>query len=207
MTPKRVPFRLLTVCALAAVACASPEAPPTAEFRLMDAPPDGVSSVRVYVAAIQAHVAPGSVEDDDQADKSAKPKEVAERADAWVTLPVGREIDLVKHQGEMKATVLGELTLPEGKITQIRLILDTTRPHTATVLDYDCALDVSKVPPTGIKINHPFKAFSSAPGDRHTIWVDVELDQSLKSDGQGCYRLEPQVRLHRVRNILTDVAI
>src|SRR5207244_1108242 len=82
----------------------------------------------------------------------------------WTSAAVNKSLDLVAHQGESAAEKLSQLGLPPGKITQIRLVLDTSLPERNVVTRAsggDCALDVSNVARKGIKINHPFKALST----------------------------------------------
>lgn len=158
----------------------------TAELRLMDAPPEGVTAVKITVDSMQVHVAGDDEEEDGEA--------------GWETLAVGKTIDLVQHQGESAAEVLGQLELPEGKITQIRLVIDTSAPgnNTATLNGTDCELDVSKVDVKGVKIIHPFKAFPSEAGGEIEVLVDFRLDESLKPAG-SCFVLEPRLHLDKVK--------
>jgi len=175
-------------------ACGGSES--TATFSLMDAPPPGVTAVRVMIAAMQVHIAKsdgpdmsdpndGSIDDDDK----------------WVSLSVNRTIDLVQHQGETAAEVLGELPLPDGKLTQIRLVIDTGMPanNVATFNGTDCNLDVEKVAKKGVKINHPFKAFETQVAQHHQVLVDFDLEQSLKEKG-SCFELEPKLKLVKVKS-------
>jgi hypothetical protein len=154
------------------------------ELYLMDAPPEGVTAVNLYVAAMQVHVAKAGSSTTAQA--------------GWQSLSVKRSIDLVAHQGEGAAEVLGQLDLPDGKITQIRLVLDTSQPNTAVFNGESCDLDLSKVDKEGVKINHPFKALDAKSDKTYQVYVDVELDKSLKPEG-NCFRLEPVVKLHKVK--------
>jgi hypothetical protein len=167
-----------------------------ATLKLMDAPPAGVTAVHVTVASMQVHVdAADSKRDGDPADSTIDD-------DArWSSLSVGRTIDLVQHQGETAAEVLGQLDLPEGKVTQLRLRLDTSRPerNTATLADGTvCALDVTRVDTKGIKLNHVFKAFQTRPGEKHEVFVDFRLDESLTASG-ACYVLSPKLQLTHVK--------
>ena len=172
----------------------------TAELKLMDAPPAGVTAVEVFVAAMQVHVV-----DKDKA-KDADPNDKSIDDDNyWESLAVGRSIDLVQHQGESAAELLGQLDLPEGKITQIRLVIDTTRPNTATYQGTKCDLDTSKVEVKGIKIDHPFKALDARPGAKHELWVDFKLDESLTAAGK-CFVLLPKLKLHKVKVDGADIA-
>jgi hypothetical protein len=170
----------------------------TATLHLMDAPPEGVTAVKLTVAAMQLHVVPGK--DGPSSSSAADDDSIDDHEDAWRSLTVGRQIDLVQHQGETAADVLGELGLPEGKITQIRLVLDTSEPanNVATFRGADCTLDVAKVAKKGIKIPHAFKAFQARADGRTSVWVDFELDKSLKSSGD-CFELEPKLKLHKVK--------
>jgi hypothetical protein len=56
---------------------------------------------------------------------------------------------------------------------------------------------VSTVEQKGIKINHPFKAFESKAGEKHQIFVDFKLDESLTPAG-GCFDLQPKIHLEKV---------
>ena len=193
-------LRLVPFVVLLLAGCSSEESG-SIEVRLMDAPPIGVTAVKVHIAAFHAHVDNKDAKDadptDDKIDDSAK----------WVTRSVGRTIDLVAHQGESAAELLGELDLPEGKITQLRLVIDTTVPAKATVNGVDCLLDTTKVAKKGIKINHVFKAFEIGVGKKHTAWIDFELDKSLTDDKKGCFVLEPKLKLHKVKRDGADLTL
>lgn len=185
-------FAFLVAAALSACGGA------TAELRLMDAPPEGVTAVKIHVASMQVHV------DDKDKAKDADPADTSIDADGkWQTLAVDKQIDLVAHQGEDAAAVLGQLDLPEGKITQIRLVLDTSKPNVATYDGADCSLDLSKIAPSGIKISHVFKALDPAGGEAQ-IWVDLELDKALTKKGD-CFQLESKLKLHKVKVDGSDV--
>lgn len=187
----------LAAAPLALAACGAGEG--TATLKLMDAPPDGIKAVNVKVLAMAVHVAEEGKKDDASDDDSG----------GWKTLEVNKTIDLVAHQGEGAAETLGDLPLPEGKITQIRLVIDTEKPENNTAKKADdstCNLDVAKVAKKGIKINHPFKALENKAGAKHEVIVDFELDKSLKASG-GCWELEPKLKLHKVKTDGKDQAI
>lgn len=197
---------VLAALSLALAACGGAEN--TATLHLMDAPPEGVTAVKITVAAMQVHVVPSrdgtsaagdaSIDDDDRDDD--RDDDDDDDDSEWRSLSVGRQIDLVQRQGETAAEVLGELGLPEGKITQLRLVLDTSDPenNVATFRGEDCALDVAKVAKKGIKIPHAFKAFRARADGRTSVWVDFELDKSMKRSGD-CFELEPKLKLHKVK--------
>lgn len=167
-----------------------------ATLSIMDAPPDGVTSVRITIAAMQVHVA--GIDGPDDSDPG---DDTIDDDDRWISLSVDRTIDLVQHQGETAAEKLGELDLPEGKITQIRLVIDTSEAddNVATFQGNDCALDVQKVAKKGIKINHPFKAFDTWAHAHHHVLVDFDLEKSMKREGD-CFELSPHLKLHKVKS-------
>lgn len=182
-----------TIVAVAAVTLAACGSSSTMELKLMDAPPEGVTAVNIYVASMQVHLV------DTRKDTSADPNDASiDDDDKWQSLTVNKSIDLVQHQGETAADVLGQLDLPEGKITQIRLVIDTTKPNTAVFNGTPCDLDLTKVAAKGIKIDHPFKAFDSKDGSKFEVWIDFRLDESLKAKG-SCFQLEPKLKLHKVK--------
>jgi hypothetical protein len=230
----------------AATACAGGTSTPSsttgtqqgalAQLALMDAPPEGVTSVRVTVASMQVHVVradttadAGEVTDESDAgvatneqglepddsgsiDSDAGEAPPVEREDddgGWVTLDVNRTIDLVQHQGETAAEILGQLQLPAGKITQLRLVLDTSAPenNVATLNGANCALDTKRVNRNGVKINHVFKAFESKPNGTVHVWVDFDLEKSLKANKAGCFDLLPQLRLAHAKMGEQDVEL
>lgn len=186
------------------------------ELKLMDAPL-GLDHVTILVGSIQVHVAQQEGDDEAKNGQGGKP-EAAEVADPedntidnddnWVTLTVNKSIDLLAHQGEANALSLGELGIPEGKITQIRLILDTSKPenNTATQNGVVCNLDTSAMNKNGIKINHAFKFIAARAEERLQIVVDFDLEHSLTASG-GCFALKPVLKIQRVRNNDKDVDV
>ena len=193
-----VPASLLAL-ALAAAGCGTDDEGSVATLRLQDAPPTGVTSVKVKVASMQVHVA----KSDDKKTESDPNDTTVDDSDRWVSLAVNKTIDLVAHQGEGAAETLGDLDLPAGKITQIRLELDTGEAANNTI-DSDtgtCNLNVEKVAKKGIKINHVFKAFQSKKNEKLDVYVDFDLEKSLKkADKNGdCWKLEPVLKLHKVK--------
>lgn len=198
LSPSRAGLALAAAAMCALAGCADEAADSTAELYLMDAPPAGVTSVVLQVASIQVHV-------DDKAKSAAEdPTSTAIDKDGkWRTLTVNKAIDLVQAQGETAAVKLGTLGLPDGKITQLRLMLDTTKPNTATLNGKACDLDLSKIK-DGLKINHPFKALSTGVGQEHKAWVDLRLDEALEPT-KDCFQLKPVLKLHKFKTSGKDV--
>ena len=163
----------------------------------------------VYVGSMDVHVANKDDKDDgkDPEVTVADPNDTSiDKDDKWQTLAVGKSIDLVQHQGETAAEWLGQLDLPEGKVTQIRLFIDTTQSNTATVDGTTCDLDMSNVSSEGVKISHPFKAFDTKKTSKHEIWVDLDLKESMTATG-ACYSLKPVIKLHKVKTDGTPLSV
>ncbi|MBI5509767.1 MAG: DUF4382 domain-containing protein [Deltaproteobacteria bacterium] len=192
-------FVALAVAAWGVSACGDDGA--TVTIKLMDAPPQNVTAVKIFVKSADVHVV-----DADKA-KDADPNDASIDADdKWSSLAVDKEIDLVAHQGESAALALGDLSLPAGKITQIRLQLDLSKPQTVTQNGVDCAMETDLVPETGIKINHPFKAIDAAGGSASETLIDFDLAESLVAAG-NCFRLKPVLKLTKVKTDGKDVAL
>jgi hypothetical protein len=172
----------------------------------MDAPTDDVSKVEITIASMQVHVVKpdDSKNQADPADASIDDASTATDGETygWQSLAVNQKIDLLAHVGEGAAATLGDLKLPEGKITQIRLVLDTTAGNNvATKKDgTTCNLGTEKVAKKGIKINHVFKAFQSKENAKHDVIVDFDVNDSLKENKEtGCWNLEPKLKLVKVK--------
>jgi hypothetical protein len=179
----------------------------TASFKLQDAPPQGVTKVEITVLSAEAHVVPEKeAKDTDPADTTV------DDSPSWVTLEINKKIDLVAHQGEGAAVTLGELGLPEGKITMLRLKLDTTKGANNTLTNDKgevCELDVEKVEKKGIKINKVFKAFESKGGTKSDVFFDFDLEESLKpkNDAKCGFEFKPVLKLHKVKKDGAEVTL
>jgi hypothetical protein len=94
---------------------------------------------------------------------------------------------------------LGKLELPSGKITQIRLFLDPNGKNQVELTSgQTCALDLAAVPPTGIRINHPFKALDVEASSELKLVVDFDLKESLDQSGPCSFALKPVIKLKRI---------
>jgi hypothetical protein len=168
----------------------------TATLYLYDAAPAGVTAVNVWVKSMDVHVDTG-----DTAARETDSRDPADTTidadDSWVSLEVGKSIDLLEHQGQTAAEVLGQVTLPDGKVTQLRLVIDPAQPNTAAFQDgTTCDLDTTLVARTGIKINHVFKAFQTTSGHAE-VFVHFDLDHSLVAT-DTCFSLRPVLKLENV---------
>jgi hypothetical protein len=173
---------------------AGPQNPPLAQLWLHDAAPDGVSSVKFRVAAVQLHIdAAGdstTTADDASIDNDGK----------WKSLPVDLDLDLVQLPGIGSSQVLGNLNLPEGKVTQIRLLIDPAAPHTYVMSGVEKELPLDRVPPTGIKIVGTAHAPSAHLNGKLDLYLDLDLAKSLFAQGEGAYVFEPKLKLDLVKD-------
>jgi hypothetical protein len=211
MTPTSRLFGL-AAAALALAACGSNT---RVALELTDAPPDTTTIEHAFVtlSRVEVHVAG----DDDEAKggtESAKNGNNDEASVAaggqgdadgtaedggWRTVtPAAGTFDLMALRNDVVAT-LGELDLPSGKITQIRLFIDAAgRNEVVLASGQTCPLDLSSVPPTGVKINHPFKALDVQESPKLRIVVDFDLDESLAQSGACSFALKPVIKIKRV---------
>lgn len=172
---------------------------------LTDAPPDlaTLEHVQVTLSRVEVHVAGGDA-DDDEADEDDKGSDKHEsegddEGSGWRTVAAkAGTFDLVALQNDVRAE-LGELELPSGKITQIRLFIDPNGTNQVVLAGGEtCALDLSAVPPTGVKINHPFKALDVEDSSELHLVVDFDLKSSLDQTGSCAFALKPVIKLKHV---------
>ena len=192
-------MKWLVVIALLA-ACNTELENSTLSLLIMDAPPKNVTSVQLQIARIEVHVEESAVDGRAQADGSI------DLDDKWHSFAVNKPLDLAAAQSETGAISLGDLFLPDGRISQIRLILDASKPSIAVVDGKSCELGMTKLPPTGIKINHPFKSFHVGKNLLHKVWVDVPLDQMLVQT-KTCFDLKPVLRIAKFQTAGKTVSI
>jgi hypothetical protein len=180
-------------------------------LELTDAPPDTSTIEHVFVTLnhVDVHVAgsdaadseegkPGAT-DESTSEAEAGASSAADGAGGWRTVtPKAGTFDLVALRNDVRAA-LGTLELPSGKITQIRLFIDPAGKNEVVLTSGDtCALDLSAVPPTGIKINHPFKALDVSDSSKLDIVVDFDLNESLDQAGTCSFTLKPVIKLKHV---------
>jgi len=186
----------------AAALAAAPAAPGSPANDLTN-----VKSILVTVASVSVHVA-GKGEPD-----PAQPP-TNDAAPGWVLLTdVPKVYDLVQLQKDFTAP-LASGTVPEGKITQIRLALSTSGPETGegaatpphdvipgAVTELDGTVCDLLVPHSafqpGIKIVHPFKALPVPDSGTITAVVNLRVKESKReTTPSGCaYRLNPVIQV------------
>jgi hypothetical protein len=170
----------------------------TVRFERTDAPPDldQIAEVNVSLDRVEAHVAGGDY--DDLGDGGSFSDDDDGRG-GWRTItPEAGTFDLLALQNDVRVR-LGEIDLPDGKITQIRLFIDPDADNTVVLTDgTSCALDLTKVPPTGVKINHPFKALQAEDGELVNVVIDFDVKESLDQTGECAFALKPVIKIKRV---------
>jgi hypothetical protein len=168
----------------------------TLSLHLTDAPPDtaNMSTVIVTLSAAEAHFAGGH-----DGDHDGKAKDDDEDG-GWIRVTgAPKPYDLLRLQNGLTELV-GELALPPGKITQIRLFIDETGTNAVTLKDGSvCPLDLSDVDKKGIKINHPFKALPIKDGRVLEVVLDFDLKESVDQVAPCVYRLKPVIKIKTVK--------
>jgi len=173
-------------------------------LELTDAPPAESDIEHVYVSLnhVDVHVAGDAAKDeasDDGEDAGSAGADDGANEPGWRTVtPKAGTFDLVALRNDVRAA-LGELDLPDGKITQIRLFMDGAGRNEVLLASGEaCPLDLSSVPPTGIKINHPFKALDVTDSSKLNLVVDFDLDESLSQTAACSFTLRPVIKLKHV---------
>jgi hypothetical protein len=175
----------------------------TVKFELTDAPPELASIAQVVVSLdrVEAHVA-GDDDDHDPdgpGDRGTAGEGDGDRRGGWRTItPRAGTFDLMALRNDVRAA-LGELELTGGKITQIRLFINPEADNRVVLVSGEsCALDLEHVPPTGVKIIHPFKALEVNEGSSMTIVIDFDAGESLDQTGACAFALKPVIKIKRI---------
>jgi hypothetical protein len=167
----------------------------TLSLKLTDAPPDltALSAVTVTLARVEAHFAGDGPDDEMVTDAGTKADDDNGKEAGWQTvLSTPRSFDLLKLQNDV-TTTLGELSLPPGKITQIRLFIDPAGPNDITLASGQmCTMDLREVDQTGVKIVHPFKITA---GHTTEVVLDFDVKASVQMDGPCVFRLSPVIKI------------
>lgn len=166
-------------------------------LELTDAPPalETIEHVFITLERVEVHVAGGD-EDDDEGQKESA--DHGNRAGWRNVVPPTSTFDLMALRNDVRAA-LGELELPSGKLTQIRLFIARDGKNEVVLIDGDvCPLQLDQVPTTGFKINHPFKAIDLQDSSKVNLVVDFDLTESVDQSGPCSFRLKPVIKLKHV---------
>lgn len=172
-----------------------------------------VKSVTVTIAEVDAHVSgQGDKELDEKTDEVDGPTVPDDDGKWQVVSSTPVTVDLMTLRDGLTQP-LGIATLPDGKITQIRLKLATDAAAAdgkdviaGAVVDSagtvcDLLLPHSAFDP-GVKINQVFKAKTLTAGDQHLLEVNLQLRDSQRDPtAAGCaYFLNPVIRIENFQD-------
>ena len=163
-----------------------------------------VKSIKVTITEIRVHLADVDHSDD------VKEDEAKDDDGGWHTVStVPQTFDLLTIKADA-VRPLGDIELPEGKITQIRLKLKTDGDNgsgaeriVGAVTELDdtkCDLIAPKsVVNPGLKISGVFKAAKVDKGGKHTVVVNLQLkgDPRETLNGVCAYRIKPVIKFKK----------
>lgn len=154
----------------------------TLNVSMTDAPACGFDEVNVTVNMVRVH-------------QSAN---VGENASGWVDIPVTpTKINLLDLTNGVMAS-LGQTTLPVGRYTQLRLVLDRNTGGTManSVVSSTGGGEVELTTPSaatsGIKLNGNIEVTENNTTD---IALDFDACKSIVQRGNGAYNLKPVIRI------------
>ncbi len=145
------------------------------QVMLTDAPLDGATAVNVTLTKVEVHHVGDGGEDDDS---------------GWQTiLEEEKSFNLLELQDGVTAP-LGDAELPEGKITQVRLVVTDDASLVNDTGTYP--LEISSGTETGIKL---VGCFNVVADEETTITVDFDAGASVSGDLGSGYKLRPTIKL------------
>lgn len=105
--------------------------------------------------------------------------------------------DLLSLQNDVTAP-LGEIDV-WGEVNRIRMHIDLAGTNQVILSDGQvCPLDMSRVPSGGVDISHPFEPIDVPHGDRATVVVDFDIEQSLDEMAPCSFALQPVLTIKRI---------
>ncbi len=155
----------------------------TLQVSLTDAPACGYDAVYVTVSKVRVH-------------QSAS----ADGSDSgWtdITLNPARKINLLDLTNGV-LDELGQVSLPAGRYTQVRLVLQANTGNTvanSVVLSgttTEVALDTPSAVQSGIKL---INAFDVTSGEQTDLVLDFDACKSIVTKGNGGYALKPVIKI------------
>jgi hypothetical protein len=169
-----------------------------------------VKSVKVTVSEIWVHVEDVATKTDDANDDKVEGSKIDDSSKHWEQVSSEEHsFDLMTVRNDATKP-LGDLTVPEGKITQIRLKLKGTAAEgsdkyriagaveetNGTVCDL--IVPSSAINP-GVKIEGIFKAMKIEASGKHHAVISLKLKDSEKLSGTGtcAYRLNPVLKVKK----------
>ena len=123
----------------------------------------------------------------------AEQEQVQQGGDGWINIPITGDntFDLLKLKEEGIDLLLGEVEVPIGKYTQIRLIIEEV------VIIYDDGTGLTKeenakLPSNQLKLVRPFDVIY---GGVTILLIDFLADQSVNITGKGDIIFKPVIKL------------
>lgn len=183
---------LLTALALAG--CTSTSGDGSASVYVKDAPTDEFDEIHVVFTTVEVHASGAGVDAEDaEADAGVDGNATADAdngtADSgagWKVLfedAAGVDIDLLNASGA-RAAFLGEADLAAGKYTQLRI-------HVKSAYGVVNGTQVPITLSSGtLKLTQPFTVEA---GEESRIVIDIDLDRSLRQQGNEAWRMTPVV--------------
>ena len=183
---------LLTALALAG--CTSTSGDGSASVYVKDAPTDEFDEIHVVFTKVEVHASGDGVDAEDaeaDADADGNATAGADNATAgssggWKALfedAAGVDIDLLNASGA-RAAFLGEADLAAGKYTQLRIHVKSAY---GVVNGTPVPITVSS---GALKLTQPFTVEA---GEESRIVIDIDLDRSLRQQGNDAWRMTPVV--------------
>lgn len=124
-------------------------------------------------------------------------KEVQVHTDApqgWVTLGLARQgvYNILQFSNGLD-TLLCSATIPAGKISQMRMILNSNNSIVVNGTSYP--LNTPSAEESGIKLN---LNTDFLPNGSYDVWLDFDAGKSVVVQGNGSYKLKPVIRAYSV---------
>jgi hypothetical protein len=119
--------------------------------------------------------------------------------EGWVTVGAqALELDLLRLLDDQRVS-LGALDLSDGRVTQVRLFLDTSARNEVVLRDgTTCRLDTREVSGAGTMVLHPFPGVDVEANNLTRVVLGFDVGESLERMGACTYRLKPVITLVRV---------
>ncbi len=147
----------------------------SASFYVKDAPSDEFEHVNVTFSQVQVHFA-GNGSDGNESDEGE-----------WITVvDEERTVDLLNFQEENSRAFLGEANLTAGTYTQIRVTVDDAYGISAD----DGSREDIVVSRGTVKV---VRSVEIAEGEETRVILDIDLDRSLREQGNGQWRMTPVI--------------
>lgn len=169
-----------------------------------------VKSVKVTVSEIWVHVEDKDVKTDEAGDDKVEGSKIDDSSKHWEQVSSSENtFDLMTVRNDATKP-LGDLAVPTGKITQIRLKLKGTAAEgsdkyriagaveEANGTVCDLIVPASAINP-GVKIDGVFKAMKIEASGKHHAVISLKLKDSEKLSGTGtcAYRLNPVLKVKK----------